>query len=278
MNAVATAGIAVVAGADPVTASRLGLSMLCMQLSIGAVNDVADVDLDRVAKPAKPIPAGLLSMRVAQGWAVLTAGLALGLAAPSGLDAVAVAMAAIGLGYLYDLRLSRTAFSWLPLALALPLVPIFAWLGATGGVPAALVPIVPAAVLAGAALILGNGLVDLERDKVARKATLPVRLGRNSAWATHAALFAAAVAVASASAPGLAPLGVSDGPLAILSPIRALGLPLGALLVAAGIALVAASNPGIRERGWELEDFGTLVLGVGWLAGVAVVSGGGAAG
>jgi 4-hydroxybenzoate polyprenyltransferase len=252
--------------------------MLCMQLSIGAVNDVADVELDRVAKPGKPIPAGLLSMRIARGWAVVTAGLALALAAPSGLGAVVVAMAAIGLGYLYDLRLSRTALSWLPLSLALPLVPIFGWLGVTGSVPAALLAIVPAAVLAGAALILGNGLVDLERDKLAGKGTLPVRLGRNSAWATHAVLFGAAVAVAYVSAPGPAALDATDAPPGILGIIRALGLPLGALLVAAGAALVAAAGPGTRERGWELEGVGTLLLGVGWLAGVAVASSGGAVG
>jgi len=261
-----------------VTAARLGLSMLCMQLSIGAVNDVADVELDQVAKPGKPIPAGLLSMRVARGWAVVTAGLALALAAPSGIGAIAVATAAMGLGYLYDLRLSRTALSWLPLSLALPLVPIFGWLGVAGGVPATLLAIVPAAVLAGAALILGNGLVDLERDKLAGKGTLPVRLGRNSAWATHAVLFGAAVAVAFVSAPGPAALDATDGPPGILGIIRMLGLPLGALLVAAGTALVAAAGPGTRERGWELEGVGTLVLGVCWLAGAAVASGGGAVG
>jgi 4-hydroxybenzoate polyprenyltransferase len=267
-----------VAGGEPATAARLGASMLCMQLSIGAVNDIADVELDRMAKPAKPIPAGLLSMGVARAWAVLTAGLALALAAPSGPGAIAVAVAAIGLGYLYDLRLSRTTLSWLPLALALPLVPIFAWLGATGGVPAALFALVPAAVLAGAALILGNGLVDLERDGLAGKGTLPVRLGRNGAWATHGALFGAAVAVAYLSAPGPAALDVPGGPLGILGEMRALGLPLGAVLVAAGAVLLAAARPGIRERGWELEGVGTLVLGFGWLAGVAVVSGGGAGG
>jgi 4-hydroxybenzoate polyprenyltransferase len=260
-----------VAGGDPATATRLGFSMLCIQLSIGAVNDLADVELDRLAKPAKPIPAGLLSMSVARAWAALTGALALALAAPSGFGEIAVAVAAIGLGYVYDLRLSRTALSWLPLALALPLVPIFAWLGATGDVPNALIALIPAAVLAGAALLLGNGLVDLERDGLAGKGTLPVRLGRTRAWTMHAALFGAAVAIAFVSAPGPSALNMRAGLPDILGMLRVLGMPLGALLVASGAVLLVAGRPGIRERGWELEGLGTLVLGVAWLAGLAVV-------
>jgi 4-hydroxybenzoate polyprenyltransferase len=269
LNALATAGIAILAGGDPPTALRLGASMLGMQVSIGAVNDLADVELDRVGKPAKPIPSGMVAAGVARGWAVATGVFGLLLAAPSGLGTIVVWSAALGLGYLYDLRLSRTALSWLPLALALPLVPIFAWLGATGRVPGALLPLVPAAVLAGAALILANGLVDVERDERAGKKTVPVRLGRPQAWAIHAALVGVAVAMAFASAPGPAALAVAGHSLWIVEAARSTGLPLGALMVATGAGLLLSSRPAIRERGWELETVGTLVLGVAWLAGIA---------
>ena len=249
--------------------------MLGMQLSIGAVNDIADVELDRIGKPAKPIPAGMVSIGVARSWAVATGMLGLLLAAPSGLGTAVVWVTALGLGDAYDLWLSRTALSWVPLALALPLVPIFAWLGATGAIPSALLPLIPAAVLAGAALVLGNGLVDVERDDRAGKATLSVRLGRVRAWAVHAALFGIAVAVAFVSAPAAAAL-VGPGERAgIFEAARAAGLPLGALVVGAGAALLLANRPEIRERGWELESVGTLMLGVGWLAAVAVASSGG---
>jgi 4-hydroxybenzoate polyprenyltransferase len=253
--------------------------MLGMQVSIGAVNDLADVELDRVGKPAKPIPAGMVSIAFARAWAVLSGAMGLLLAVPSGLGATIVWVIALGLGYLYDLRLSRTALSWLPLALALPLVPIFAWLGATGDVPASLLPLIPAAVLAGAALILSNGLVDVERDGRAGRSTLPVRLGRVPAWVVHAALLGLAVALAFTAAPPAAAPAVPAGPggsAAILEIARGAGLPLGALVVAVGSLLLLAVRPGVRERGWELESVGTLVLGLGWLAGIAALCSGGA--
>jgi 4-hydroxybenzoate polyprenyltransferase len=253
--------------------------MLGMQLSIGAVNDLADVELDRLGKPAKPIPAGMVSIGTARAWAVVSGAMGLLLAVPSGLGATVVWVIALGLGYLYDVRLSRTALSWLPLALALPLVPIFAWLGATGDVPASLLPLIPAAVLAGAALILSNGLVDVERDDRAGKTTLPVRLGRVPAWALQAVLFGFAVAIAFAAAPPPATPAVPAGPggsPGMLDIALGAGLPLGALVVAVGSVVLLADRPGIRERGWELEGVGTLILGLGWLAGIAAWSGAGA--
>ena len=268
-----------IAGGDGLIAARLGLSMLCLQVSIGAVNDVTDVELDRLGKPAKPIPAGMVSVPLARAWAIGAGALGLALASPSGVPAVAVGAAGLALGYLYDLSLSRTVLSWLPLTLALPLVPVFAWLGATGGVPSALVGLVPVALLAGAALTIANGLVDVERDVRAGKPTIPVRLGRARAWLVHAALFALAIAMAFVLAPATAAsvggIGIGGGSGGIGGVVRAVGLPLGTVVIVAGAALLTAASQGIRERGWELEGVGTAALGIGWLAGVAALSGGG---
>ena len=79
----------------------------------------------------------------------------------------AVAVAGTATGYAYDLRLKTTAWAWLPFAIGLPLLPVYAWVGATGQVPAPFVLLVPLAVLAGAAVALLNGLVDVERDRAA---------------------------------------------------------------------------------------------------------------
>jgi 4-hydroxybenzoate polyprenyltransferase len=167
--------------------------------------------------------------------------------------------------------LSRTALSWLPLTLALPLVPIYAWLGTTGDVPPGLVVLIPAAVLAGAALIVGNGLVDVERDAPVGKATVAVRIGSRRAWAVHAAAFLVAVATALALAPD-----ASNSPgLELLRIVRRAGIPIGAAVIAVGAALLADRRAGVRERGWELEAIGTAVVGLGWLAGAAGGAGGG---
>lgn len=253
--------------------------MLCLQASIGAVNDLADAEIDRVGKPAKPIPAGLVASSVAGGWAAFTVVAGVALAAPSGIGAVAVAVLGVGLGYAYDLRLSRTSLAWLPLALALPLLPVFAWLGATGHIPSALGALIPAAVAAGTALIIGNGLVDIERDRLAGKATIAVRLGRDRAWSLHGLAFVAAIAIAFALAPVLTgPDRMGEWLTPLVGLASSAGLPCGAVVIAAGAALLTRADAGVRERGWELEGIGTLLLGIGWLARIAATSAGGLGG
>src|SRR4051794_21044385 len=79
LDGVVVAGIALIAGADLVTASRRGLSMTALQVSIGTVNDIVDAPHDRVAKPGKPIPAGVVSVRLAQTLALVSAGAGLAL-------------------------------------------------------------------------------------------------------------------------------------------------------------------------------------------------------
>ena len=250
--------------------------MLLLQASIGAVNDIADARPDGVGKPAKPIPSGAISMFAARSWAGLTCLLGLALALPYGLGTTAVAALGVGLGYLYDVRLSRTALSWLPLALALPLVPTFAWLGATGAAPPGILALLPAGLLAGAALMMGNSLTDLERDAAAGKSTIAVRLGPATAWRLHAVAFAGAVVLAFVLAPSLASSargGGGAGQLgAVLVMLRTVAVPVGAALIGVGVILVRAGPASIRERGWELEAVGTAVLGVGWLAGTAAVA------
>jgi len=253
--------------------------MLCLQASIGTVNDLADAEVDRVGKPAKPIPAGLVSRSGARGWAGVTLAAGVALAAPSGIGAVAIAVLGVGLGYAYDVRLSRTSLAWLPLALALPLLPVFAWLGATGHIPNALGALIPAAVAAGTGLIMGNGLVDIERDRLAGKATIAVRLGRDRAWSLHGLAFVAAIAIAYALAPALpGPDGTGERLTTLVGLASAAGLPAGAVVIAVGAALLTSVDAGVRERGWELEGIGTVVLGIGWLARIAATSAGGLGG
>ena len=280
--------MAALAGADPGTALRLGASMLALQVSIGALNDLVDAPIDASQKLGKPLPRGLVSRRAALVVAVagLVAGLVL--SAPSGPGTVAVAAAGASLGYAYDLRLSRTTLSWLPLALALPLLPIHAWLGATGSIPPGLVTLVPAGVLAGAALALANGLVDLERDALVARRTIAVDLGPARTWVIHAGLFVVVAALAVFVAPGV-PATPSPGGTSLPGALGALGLTLDALRflryagVVLGVALIGlgafvlrSSRPGLRERGWELEAVGVAGVGIGWLAGAAASVAGGA--
>jgi len=263
LNALATGAIAILAGGAPVVALRLGAAMFALQASIGSLNDLVDATLDAGHKPGKPIPRGQASPHDAR--VIVALGLALGLTLtwPSGVAATGVALAGIACGYVYDLRMSRTAWSWLPFAIALPLVPMYAWFGATANAPGALLELIPIGVLAGAGLALANGLADLERDDAGGVQTAAVRLGQHRAWILHAGLLVAAMGFAFIELPRG---GASDGSMVGLP---GLGLVLGAVLVATGIAIGRDGGPLRRERAWELEAIGVAVVGAGWVAGVA---------
>lgn len=253
--------MATLAGGGVPVALRLGASMLALQASIGALNDLVDAGLDSGRKPGKPLPRG--AVRPVEAGLVAAAGLVagLGLSAVSGPGTAAVAAAGVGLGYAYDLRLSRTAWSWLPLAAALPLVPVHAWIGTTGVIPAALLELVPLAILAGVGLALGNGLADLERDRAAGVATAALRLGR-AAWPVHAIALASVLALAWVLAPTpLSTPAPGAGPR-----LGAMGL--GSALVLLGVVLARAHRPDLRERGWELEAGGVALIGLAWVSGI----------
>ncbi|HZQ36935.1 MAG TPA: UbiA family prenyltransferase, partial [Dehalococcoidia bacterium] len=77
-NVVATALFALIAARglpDGGRLARLLVVMFCVQSAIGAANDAVDVELDRAAKPYKPIVAGALRRRDA--WLVAGAAAAL---------------------------------------------------------------------------------------------------------------------------------------------------------------------------------------------------------
>ena len=174
--------------------------MFCLQASIGSANDVVDAAADRLAKPAKPIPAGLVERRTA-GVVAVVAGLAgLALAGLFGPAVLLVAVLGYGLGLAYDLRLKRTSWSWLAYALALPLVPAFAWLGAGAGLPPRFPVLAAMALVAGTALAVANGLVDLEGDAATGTAGLAGALGRRRALGVVAVCDAAVVVLAAVTA------------------------------------------------------------------------------
>ncbi len=251
------AAVAVLAGGDAVTAARLGLAMSALQVSIGALNDIVDAPRDIGLKSRKPIPAGLVSARLA--WVVVAAGGGLGvvLSAPSGLATLVLAALALAIGYSYDLVFKGTAWSWVPFAVGIPLLPVFGWLGSTGSLPPSFAVLLPVAVVAGTALAIANARADAERDAATGVDSVAIRLGPERAWAVHAALLAVAVATA-------------------LLTLLARGAATPAILAATGAALVTAIGVAVgrntdssrREWAWEIEAIGVGLLAAAWLAGI----------
>jgi geranylgeranylglycerol-phosphate geranylgeranyltransferase len=235
--------------------------MVALQAAIGTINDIADAPKDAGRKLAKPIPAGLVSLTAATVVALVAAALGLLLSLPSGLPTGIVAIAILGVGLLYDLWLRGTPWSWLPFAIGIPLLPLYAWLGTTGEVPGLFLVLLPAAFISGAGLAIANALADMERDADAGVRSVARQLGAAGAWLTHAMLQATVIAVAVASLLGAG--------TAIPTLLAAAGAT--AVLIA-GVALTRSASPTSRERGWELEAIGTALLAAVWIAAVAPVA------
>jgi 4-hydroxybenzoate polyprenyltransferase len=255
LDAVATGAIALIAGADGSTAARLALGMLGLQFAIGTANDLADAPRDRLSRVHKPLPAGLIEP--GQAGAVMLVGASVGLSAAASVGLAPLAVGILGLadGLIYDLRLKGTAFSWLPFAAGVALLPAYAWLGATGGLPAAFWGIVPMALLAGAVLAVANALADMERDRQVGVASVATALGRTRALAADAAGFAVLqlVVVASSAAVGL----VATALAAELA-----GIVLGWV----GLGFSASRNEKVARLGWEVQAVGIVAMGAAWLA------------
>lgn len=250
-------GIALIAGADPRTAGLLGVSMTALQVSIGTVNDIVDAPRDREAQPAKPIPAGLVSPRLAVALAIASGGVGLALAGASGPPVLVLAIVVLAIGYGYDLMFKGTAWSWLPFAVGIPLLPVYGWLGATGTLPPSFAVVVPVAVVAGAALAVANARADEDRDRAVGTVSVATRLGPRWSWWVETILLAAVVAAAALTLAAAGP-----GPLALAVVVGA------AAVISLGLVVGRSPDAGRRERAWEIQAIGVALLAAGWLAGV----------
>jgi 4-hydroxybenzoate polyprenyltransferase len=174
---------------DPGRFTLLLLGMLGGQLAVGALNEWCDREADAVAKPWKPIPAGLVPP--SHALAIAFGGIALMIVAGGLLGSVELLVLVIanGCGLIYDLGVKRTPLSWLPYLIALPLVPIWAWLVMDGFQPR-LLWLYPIGGLFIVAIHLAQVLPDIAGDRGQGERGLAVVLGER--W-TPIALWAAAL-------------------------------------------------------------------------------------
>ncbi len=247
--------LALLAGAPGGRAVLLSVAMLAIQFSIGAVNDLCDAPADAIAGRAKPLVDGRVPARLALGVAVAAAATGIALSALAGPFTTLIALGGYGIGLAYDLRLKASAWSWLPYAAGIPLLPVFAWVGATGRVLGPMVALAGLGVLAGAALAIANSLADAERDAASGTATIARALGQGRALRLGALLSLAVGGVATVSA------------VVFAGPIPGTWLTCtGAATMAGGIWI---GFRGHLQRGWEVQAVGLGILATGWVASLA---------
>jgi len=277
LNTLVTATLAVLAGATMDVAARLASAMLAIQVGIGAANDVVDAARDAAVKPRKPIPAGLVRPGAARSVAV--AALAIGLALAASLSPGALALAAAGAatGLVYDLRLKGTALAWLPFAIGIPVLPLFAWWGARQELPPALLVGAALAIPAGAALAIANALPDAERDAGSGVRSVATTLGRPRAGRVVAGLqllvgggaIASYMTLAGTGSSAPTAGGIGQGGVALAGVALAGALIVALVLLAIGVFLGSGDSVAWRQRGWEIQAVGLGVLAAAWTGGLA---------
>ena len=165
-----------------------------MQISIAMLNDYCDRRLDAASKPGKPIPRGLIHAREAliSGFVMIAIMLILLIQLP--LLALLVSLCYLVLGQAYNLGLKSTPFSGIVFALAMPLIPLYAFAG-IGRVPYVLFWLIPTGFLLGIALNLANSLPDIEQDAANGAKTLAVVLGVKRSFAVCQSMIVLAAAL-----------------------------------------------------------------------------------
>lgn len=139
----------------------VGLVMLLVQFSIGVSNDLLDRRYDSIAKPWKPIPSGKVKKRTAAIICVSMVASAIVLCSLLGWLPLGIMLFGLGCGLGYNLGLKRTLFSWLPFALAVPTLLLWARV-INGDTPIVLLWAYPLGLLLGPALNLANQLSGAE--------------------------------------------------------------------------------------------------------------------
>jgi len=147
-----------------------------MQFSIGILNDYCDRHLDAAGGKNKPIVLGLIRPHEALLAGLFMIVVMVAILLPFNLFALLAALGYLVLGQVYNLGLKSTPFSGILFALAMPLLPLYAFAG-VGRIPSMVLWFIPIGALLGVALNLANSLPDVEEDAASKANTLAVVLG-----------------------------------------------------------------------------------------------------
>ncbi len=256
INALLVAILAILAGGERSTAGLLAIAMLGYQFSIGALNDIADVDADRQRKPRKPIPAGLIPVAFASVIVVLGAVVGLGISASYGMLVLVLGASGYAAGVAYDLAMRPRGLGWLCLAAAFPLMLAWTWVAAAGTLPPGWPFLLPLAALAGPAIHLSNSLVDVDSDQRAGQLSLATRLGLRRARTTLTILMATVLVLAWAT---LVSVATASGPAVTAALVATIATVLG-------VALSWQDAIRAREAGWLCQAVGLAIMAAAWLA------------
>jgi 4-hydroxybenzoate polyprenyltransferase len=214
------------------------------QISIAMLNDYCDRRYDAQSKPEKPIPRGLILPREAFIAGLLMIAIMLILLIPLPQLALVISLCYLVFGQAYNLGLKSTPLSGIVFALAMPLIPLYAFAGVSN-IPPIIFWFVPTGFLLGIALNLANSLPDLEEDEAQGLKTLAVVLSvRRSFIVCHTLIILCAVMIGVLTITGLVPANPR-----IIAPVLILSI-----LAVAYMILFFGPEKALRTRNTKLRS------------------------
>ncbi|HEX9130751.1 MAG TPA: UbiA family prenyltransferase [Ktedonobacteraceae bacterium] len=233
-----------------------------MQVSIAMINDYCDRRTDTRSKPEKPIPRGLVHPREALIVGLLMIAIMLVLLTQLPLLALIISLCYLALGQAYNLGLKSTPLSGIVFALAMPLIPLYAFAG-MGRTPPIVFWLVPAGFLLGICLNLANSLPDVEQDATHGARTLAVVLGVRRSFAICLALIVSCAAMIGM----LMITGIVPANPWIIVPV----LILTCMAVVVMLLFFGPEKPvATRKTYFYLVTLTCMLLAGGWLIGVLI--------
>lgn len=246
---------ALLAGADWVPARAVGAAMLAAFAFAAAGNvrnDLGDVDIDRVAHPARPLARGAVGLREARDLSVALYLLALGCGLLVSWWGALLVVAAVPVMEAYERWGKARGLPGNLLVALLTAAPFILGSLATGAVPPVVLVVAALAALATAGREVLKDVEDMDADR-ARRVTLPMRVGARRAAVVAAVFLALAVL--------LSPLPV------VLESVLGTGYLLAVGAADICFLVAAATGPRAPGRGQRLAKLGmvaalaALVLG-----------------
>ena len=241
------------------TLTLVVLAHAFMQFAIAILNDYCDRRQDAHSRKSKPIPLGLVRPREALVLGVMCILVMLLFLLFLPLLALLISLLYLAFGLAYDFGLKGTPWSGIVFALAIPLIPLYAFAGMQRVHPL-LYWLVPIAALLGIALNLANSLPDIEDDARQGARTLAVTLGlRISALACPALTLLALFIIVLLSLTHIIPLQAT-----LFWPFIVILLILATLQF---IMSASIRNEQRRKPYFYLVVMTSLLLAAGWLIG-----------
>lgn len=246
-------------GGGPGPGGRVALGVLLVAGAVAfaqVANDLADVEVDRLGKPYRPLPAGTVGVPAARGIALGAAATSLGAGAVLGGAFLAGAAALVGLSWAYSRWWKGTVGLGNAVVALLTSTPLLVGAAARGAVgPRALAAQLLVAVFMTGFEVVKTGL-DHDGDRAAGLRTLATTAGLRTAARVGAACGVAFVVAALLAAR------LGDDPRAYLV---VMGVGAGVPTLAAAVLLVRGREPRDLRRPFDL-------LRLAWFAGIAALA------